>query len=47
MSDHERDVRGRRMLAGLLAASHLMPLELLPSTVAEHARAVGFTQVLI
>ncbi|MFF4872000.1 PP2C family protein-serine/threonine phosphatase [Streptomyces sp. NPDC000961] len=35
------------MLAGLLAASHLMPLELLPSTVAEHARAVGFTQVLI
>ncbi|MCK8678240.1 PP2C family protein-serine/threonine phosphatase [Streptomyces lichenis] len=35
------------MLAGLLAASHLLPLELLPSTVAEHARAVGFTQVLI
>ncbi|MFE0774260.1 STAS domain-containing protein [Streptomyces sp. NPDC058861] len=35
------------MSAGLLAASHLMPLELPPSTVAEHARAVGFTQVLI
>ncbi len=35
------------MLAGLLAASHLMPLELLPSTVTEHTRTVGFTQVLI
>ncbi|WP_411070622.1 PP2C family protein-serine/threonine phosphatase [Streptomyces sp. cmx-4-25] len=35
------------MLAGLLAASHLMPLELLPSTVTEHAGAAGFTQVLI
>ncbi|MFJ4862331.1 MULTISPECIES: PP2C family protein-serine/threonine phosphatase [unclassified Streptomyces] len=35
------------MLGGLLAASHLMPLELLPSKAAEHAAAVGFTQVLI
>ncbi|MCS0635522.1 serine/threonine-protein phosphatase [Streptomyces sp. LP05-1] len=35
------------MLAGLLTASHLMPLELLPSVVAENARAVGFTQALI
>ncbi|MGW7461875.1 PP2C family protein-serine/threonine phosphatase [Streptomyces sp. NPDC054797] len=35
------------MLAGLLSASHLMPLELLPSKVAEHAAEVGFTEVLI
>ncbi|MEU0009048.1 PP2C family protein-serine/threonine phosphatase [Streptomyces sp. NPDC006314] len=35
------------MLAGLLTASHLMPLELLPSKTAEHAAAVGFSQVLI
>ncbi|MFF9363893.1 PP2C family protein-serine/threonine phosphatase [Streptomyces griseoluteus] len=35
------------MLAGLLAASHLMPLELLPAAVAEHAAAVGFSRVLI
>ncbi|OEJ35399.1 PP2C family protein-serine/threonine phosphatase [Streptomyces subrutilus] len=35
------------MLAGLLSASHLMPLELLPAKVAEHAAEVGFTQVLI
>ncbi|MFJ8192077.1 PP2C family protein-serine/threonine phosphatase [Streptomyces sp. NPDC096094] len=35
------------MLAGLLDASHLMPLELLPEQAAEHARAAGFSQVLI
>ncbi|MFF3485736.1 PP2C family protein-serine/threonine phosphatase [Streptomyces sp. NPDC002701] len=47
MSDRCRDAQGRRMLAGLLTASHLMPLELLPSKAAEHASAVGFSQVLI
>ncbi|MFJ6087844.1 PP2C family protein-serine/threonine phosphatase [Streptomyces sp. NPDC092369] len=35
------------MLAGLLSASHLMPLELLPTTTAEHAANAGFTDVLI
>jgi len=35
------------MLTGLLAASHLMPLESLPANTAEHARAAGFSQVLI
>jgi serine phosphatase RsbU (regulator of sigma subunit) len=35
------------MFAGLLAASHLMPIELLPANTAEHARAAGFTEVLI
>ncbi len=35
------------MLAGLLSASHLMPLELLPAKTAEHAAEVGFSQVLI
>ncbi|MDO0925490.1 PP2C family protein-serine/threonine phosphatase [Streptomyces sp. TG1A-8] len=35
------------MLAGLLTASHLMPLELLPARTAEHAAAVGFSHVLI
>ncbi|MFG2749487.1 PP2C family protein-serine/threonine phosphatase [Streptomyces xanthophaeus] len=35
------------MLGSLLAASHLMPLELLPAKAAEHAAGVGFTQVLI
>ncbi|WP_051832392.1 PP2C family protein-serine/threonine phosphatase [Streptomyces katrae] len=35
------------MLAGLLSASHLMPLELLSAKTAEHAAQVGFTQVLI
>ncbi|MGW7435333.1 PP2C family protein-serine/threonine phosphatase [Streptomyces sp. NPDC054849] len=35
------------MLAGLLSASHLMPLELLPAKTGEHAAEVGFTQVLI
>ncbi|GAA2497290.1 PP2C family protein-serine/threonine phosphatase [Streptomyces gobitricini] len=35
------------MLEGLLAASHLMPLELLPARIAEHATAAGFPEVLI
>lgn len=35
------------MLAGLLTASHLMPLELVPAKAAEHGAAVGFTEVLI
>ncbi|MGO4456491.1 PP2C family protein-serine/threonine phosphatase [Streptomyces sp. M-16] len=35
------------MLGSLLAASHLMPLELLPAKAAEHAAGAGFTQVLI
>ncbi|CAL9392765.1 hypothetical protein SUDANB6_01296 [Streptomyces sp. enrichment culture] len=47
VSDVDRDAGGRRMLAGLLAASHLTPLELLPARTAEHAQAAGFSQVLI
>ncbi|MCX4546784.1 hypothetical protein [Streptomyces sp. NBC_01565] len=47
MDDRDRDTQGRRMLGSLLAASHLMPLELLPAMTAEHAAGVGFTQVLI
>ncbi|MEU9554373.1 PP2C family protein-serine/threonine phosphatase [Streptomyces fumanus] len=47
MRDADRDVGGGRMLAGLLADSHLMPLELLPTRTTEHARAAGFSQVLI
>jgi hypothetical protein len=35
------------MLAGLLGASHLMPIEQLPAKTAEHARVAGFTEVLI
>jgi hypothetical protein len=35
------------MLAGLLAASHLMPIERLPGKAAEEAAAAGFTEVLI
>ncbi|MER7108364.1 PP2C family protein-serine/threonine phosphatase [Streptomyces sp. NPDC000229] len=35
------------MLEGLLAASHLMPLERLPTVVGEHAAAAGFPEVLI
>ncbi|WP_407566367.1 PP2C family protein-serine/threonine phosphatase [Streptomyces sp. 184] len=35
------------MLAGLLDASHLMPLDVLPQKANEHARAAGFTDVLI
>jgi hypothetical protein len=35
------------MLAELLAASHLMPVELLPAKASESARAAGFHQVAI
>ena len=45
--DREREAGGRAMLAGLLAASHLMPLERLPGKAAEEALAAGFTEVLI
>ncbi|WP_328477551.1 serine/threonine-protein phosphatase [Streptomyces sp. NBC_00377] len=38
---------GRMMLAELLAASHLMPIELLPSKATECARVAGFHEVLI
>lgn len=47
MSEQCRATDGRRMLAGLLSASHLMPLELLPAKTASHAAVVGFGQVLI
>lgn len=42
-----RDAGGRAMLAGLLDASHLMPLEALADKTAEHVGAAGFTEVLI
>ncbi|MEU1212967.1 PP2C family protein-serine/threonine phosphatase [Streptomyces sp. NPDC005790] len=45
--DLEREAGGRRMLAGLLAASHLTPIDRLPYVVADHAQAAGFTQVLL
>ncbi|QKV97345.1 serine/threonine-protein phosphatase [Streptomyces sp. NA02950] len=35
------------MLAGLLAESHVMPLEMLPVRVSEYAALVGLTQVVI
>lgn len=35
------------MLAGLLNASHLMPLEALPDRIDDHSRAAGFTDVLV
>nr|WP_246586317.1 PP2C family protein-serine/threonine phosphatase [Streptomyces yatensis] len=35
------------MLAGLLAASHLMPLELLPASLAEYAAPAGITEARI
>ncbi|MFD9380581.1 PP2C family protein-serine/threonine phosphatase [Streptomyces sp. NPDC059999] len=35
------------MLTGLLAAGHLMPMDLLPAKVAEHAARVGFRHVRI
>ncbi|MGW5135730.1 PP2C family protein-serine/threonine phosphatase [Streptomyces sp. NPDC004135] len=38
---------GRRMLADLLAASHLMPVELLPAKANACARAASFRRVLI
>ncbi|GGZ02392.1 hypothetical protein [Streptomyces avidinii] len=37
MNDQDRDTRGQRMLAGLLSASHLMPLERLPAETAKNA----------
>ncbi|QIQ06354.1 PP2C family protein-serine/threonine phosphatase [Streptomyces liangshanensis] len=45
--DLEREAGGRRMFADLLAASHLMPIDRLPEATAAHARAAGFSQVLI
>lgn len=45
--DCDREAGGRAMLAGLLADSHLLPIELLPARTAEHAPLAGFTQVLI
>ncbi|MFF3565337.1 hypothetical protein ACFYXS_35365 [Streptomyces sp. NPDC002574] len=36
-----RDQRARRMVAGLLADSHLMTLEQLPAKAAEYADAAG------
>ncbi|MBF4135598.1 MULTISPECIES: PP2C family protein-serine/threonine phosphatase [Streptomyces] len=46
-SGQDREARGWRMLAGLLADSHLMALELLPAKASEYAAQVGFGQVLI
>ncbi|MGA5426100.1 PP2C family protein-serine/threonine phosphatase [Streptomyces koyangensis] len=46
-SGQDREARGWRMLAGLLADSHLMALELLPAKASEYAAEVGFSQVLI
>ncbi|MBP3078896.1 stage II sporulation protein E [Streptomyces sp. 604F] len=46
-SGQDGAARGWRMLAGLLADSHLMALEVLPAKASEHAAEVGFTQVLI
>lgn len=46
-SGHDREAGGWRMLAGLLADSHLLALELLLTKASEHAAQVGFTQVLI
>ncbi|MET7816088.1 PP2C family protein-serine/threonine phosphatase [Streptomyces sp. NPDC005395] len=43
----DREAGGRAMLAGLLDASHLMPLDALPETACEHAKAAGFTDLLI
>jgi serine phosphatase RsbU (regulator of sigma subunit) len=45
--DREREAGGRAMLAGLLSASHLMPIESLPAKTLEYAAAAGFTDVLI
>ncbi|MFI8191499.1 PP2C family protein-serine/threonine phosphatase [Streptomyces sp. NPDC085946] len=43
----DRETGGWRMLAGLLAESHLMPLESLPAKARENAAKAGFPQVLI
>ncbi|MFF4519465.1 PP2C family protein-serine/threonine phosphatase [Streptomyces mirabilis] len=45
--DQQRDAAGRAMLAGLLDASHLMPLDALPEQAEEHARAAGFSGISI
>ncbi|MET8291922.1 hypothetical protein ABZV80_43360 [Streptomyces sp. NPDC005132] len=45
--DVDREAGGRAMLAGLLNASHLMPLDALPDKVGDFARAAGFTEVRI
>ncbi|MBB4781251.1 hypothetical protein BJY27_002212 [Streptomyces rapamycinicus] len=47
MTDRSRESGSRRLLGELLAASHLMPLEMLPVAVAEHAASAGIGQVLI
>nr|WP_317986032.1 PP2C family protein-serine/threonine phosphatase [Streptomyces sp. 5-10] len=47
MTDRSRESGSRRLLGELLAASHLMPLEMLPAAVAEHAAPAGIGQVLI
>lgn len=43
----DRDRGTRRMLAGLLADSHLMSFEALPTRVAGHAAEAGLSEVLI
>lgn len=45
MTDRERD--SRRMLVGLLDASHLMPLEQVPGRVAEYAAPAGLRNTAI
>ncbi|WP_339135027.1 PP2C family protein-serine/threonine phosphatase [Streptomyces sp. f51] len=45
--DMDREAGGRAMLASLLDASHLMPLDALPEKAGEHARTAGFTDLLI
>ncbi|MFI6208380.1 PP2C family protein-serine/threonine phosphatase [Streptomyces sp. NPDC051041] len=42
-----REAGGWRMLSGLLADSHLTPVELLPARASENAAAAGFPRVLI
>ncbi|WP_372500046.1 PP2C family protein-serine/threonine phosphatase [Streptomyces sudanensis] len=46
-SGADRNANGWRMLAGLLADSHLMPVESLPARVRENAAVAGFPEVLI
>ncbi|OSZ59758.1 hypothetical protein OQI_14495 [Streptomyces pharetrae CZA14] len=43
----DRDTGSWRMLAGLLADSHLTPFELLPARITAHARAAGLGDVRI
>lgn len=47
MTVQDRDRLSHRMLAGLLADSHLMPLEGLPAKIAEHAEPAGLAHVTI